>query len=93
MIDWSDPEARFALIRRVGVHEYNRLMQEHQARLIQQHQAGSAVTIVNGHGIKQVQTRLGHVFSVTGTDQAFASLEHAETYARSLPAGKTQQPE
>jgi hypothetical protein len=90
MIDWSDPDARFALIQRVGVNEYNRLMQEHQARLVEEHQARSAVSIVNGYAIKQVQTRLGHVFSVVGTDHPFATLDHAQTYARSLPPGTTQ---
>lgn len=93
MIDWSDPDARFALIQRIGVNEYNRLMQEHQARLIQEHQACSAVAFMNGHAIKQVQTRPGHVFAVAGTDRAFATLDDAQAYARSLPPGPAQQPE
>jgi hypothetical protein len=46
-IDWDDPDARFALIQRVGVTEYNRLMQERHAR--------NTVATVNGHAIKQVQ--------------------------------------
>jgi hypothetical protein len=85
MIDWNDPEARFALIQRVGVTEYCRLQHEHRDRLMDQ--AGSTVVTVNGRVIKQVQTRLGRVFAVAGTDGAFANLEDAQAYARSLPPG------
>jgi hypothetical protein len=64
-IDWDDPDARFALIQRVGVTEYNRLIQERHAR--------NTVATVNGHAIKQVQTRFGRVFAVAGSDRAFST--------------------
>jgi hypothetical protein len=85
MIDWSDPDARFTLIQRVGVTEYIRRFKEHQAR--------NASGIVNGHTIKQVQTRLGQVFAVAGADGAFATLDDAQAYACSLPPGTAKQPE
>jgi hypothetical protein len=85
MIDWNDPEARFALIQRVGVSEYCRLQQQHRDR--QMDQAGSTVATLSGRVIKRVQTRLGPVFAVAGTDGAFATLEDAQAYARSLPPG------
>jgi hypothetical protein len=85
MIDWNDPEARFALIQRVGVAEFCRLQKQHQDRLMDQ--TRRTVATINGRVIKRVETRLGPVFAVAGTDGAFATLEDAQTYARSLPPG------
>jgi hypothetical protein len=73
-IDWDDPQARFRLIERVGVAEYNRLHDEYREK--------SVVSTVNGHKIRPVQTRFGTLYHVGTTDRAFTNLKEAETFAQ-----------
>lgn len=79
IIDWDDPTARFHLVERVGIQEYNRLFQENWERTI--------VSTVNGYDIRPVGSMFGRLFMICGTNQARSSLPDAEKYARSLPAG------
>jgi hypothetical protein len=77
-MNWDDPAERLALIERVGVDEYN--------RLIQQHFKDSVVLTVNGHGIRPVQTRFGRLYQVGNTGTAFATLAEAEKFANETEA-------
>lgn len=76
MTDWTDSTARLALIERVGVDTYNRMMAEQLDR--------STVATVNGRAIRTVGSRFGTLFAVAGTDRAFRTRGEAEDYARSL---------
>jgi len=77
-IDWDDPEARLALLERVGADEYNRLMAEHHRN--------SVVETINGHGIRPVRSRFGRLFMVGDTGTAFLTLEQAREFANKEPA-------
>lgn len=81
VIDFDDPSARLALLEKVGIPEYNRLMTEHMKR--------SVIKVVNGYGICPVSTRFGRLFAIGGTRVACSSLEQAEDHARSLPKSPT----
>ena len=74
IINWDDPEARAALIERIGPDGYNRLHAEHLQ--------ASIVATVAGHKIRTVGSRFGQLFEVGNTGCAFSTLEEAESYAR-----------
>jgi hypothetical protein len=74
--DWDDPASRARLIESVGAEEYNRLFAEHRRK--------SVVATVNGYDIRPVLTRLGRLFAVDGTRQAYTTLKQAKAYAESL---------
>jgi ribosomal protein L12E/L44/L45/RPP1/RPP2 len=76
-MNWDDPAARLHLIDRVGLQEYNRQIEEHNAK--------SVVQTVNGHAIRPVLTRFGRVFAVGATGKAFATLAEATAFAREQP--------
>lgn len=77
-IDWDDPAARFGLIERVGVAEYNRLHEEHRRQTV--------IATVNGWDIRTVGSRFGRIFTVDGTGKGFSTQDEAEAYARTLAA-------
>lgn len=72
-MDWNDPQARFALIERVGLKEYNRLIKEHLAKAV--------IETVNGHTIRVVHFRGCPVYMVDGMDRGSTSLEEARKIA------------
>jgi len=76
-MNWDDPVERLALIRRVGIEEYNRQMQEHLE--------ASIVSRVGGHAIRTVGSRFGQLFSVGDTGKAFAKQADAEQFAKDNP--------
>lgn len=80
-MNWDDPEARLALVERVGHTEYNRLIAAH-------HAAASVVATVNGHPIRPVNTRFGRLFQVGKTGRAFSTQPEAETFAKTTEAGQ-----
>src|SRR5262245_1044233 len=61
-IDWNDPEARLALIERVGTEEYNRLVRVYQ----------------EANPIQVVPSRYGVVYWVTDAQVGFSTREEAE---------------
>lgn len=74
-MNWDDPEARFRLIERVGVDEYNRQLEEHHRQ--------SIVTTVNGHAIRPVHSqRFGRIYMVGDTNKGHATLEGAILIAK-----------
>jgi hypothetical protein len=75
-MNWNDPQARAALIKRVGVAEYNRRHTAHWQQSIE--------ATVNGYDIRIV----GQLHAVAGTRRAFSTLEEAATFAASLPSGR-----
>jgi hypothetical protein len=79
-MDWDSPEQRYALINRVGINEYN--------RLILRHFEDSRVATVNGYGIRPVGSRFGRIFMVEGTNKGYSTLEAAKEYAASLPESR-----
>ena len=77
-IDWDDPSARCALIEKVGIDEYN--------RLVTKHIKDSIIEVVNGRSIRPINTRFGRLFAVSephsgASTQAFSTLERARAYA------------
>jgi hypothetical protein len=72
-MNWDDPTERLALIERVGVSEYNRLLREYIA--------ASTCCTVNGHDIRPVFCRFGRLFLVGDTGKAFATLDEARKFA------------
>jgi len=78
-INWSDPVARYELAERVGVTEYN--------RLIQPHHKDSIIDVVNGHAIRPMHSRFGIVYMVGDTCTGFTTLEAAKEDAGKLPKG------
>jgi hypothetical protein len=79
-MDWDSPEARYELIQRVGITEYNRLILEHHEK--------STVATVNGYRIRPVGTRFGRLFMIDGAAVAFQTLEQATAHAATLPTAK-----
>jgi hypothetical protein len=63
-INWDDPEARLALVERIGVEAYNRAFGDYVAR----------------NPIRAVSSRYGTLYLVSGTGKAFATREEAEEY-------------
>jgi hypothetical protein len=61
-INWDDPEARLALVERIGVEAYNRAFGDYVAR----------------NPIRAVSSRYGTLYLVSGTGRAFATREEAE---------------
>jgi hypothetical protein len=72
-INWDDPAARLALIERVGHEEYSRLIGEHFRK--------QTITVVNGYGIRKINTRFGQLFMVDGSpdQRAYSTLFYADT--------------
>jgi hypothetical protein len=83
-MDWNNPAARFALIRRVGVAEYQRLMNEYG----EENRERTTVAAINGRSIWPVECKYGRVFALQGSTVAFATLEGAIAHARTLPEAK-----
>ena len=79
MEDWNDATARFNHIRAVGTEQYNADMLASIEK--------STVSHVNGYGIRAVSTRFGRLYAVMATVSAFATIEQAQTHARSLEPG------
>jgi hypothetical protein len=79
-MNWNDPQARAALMYRVGVAEYNRRHAVH-------HQQSVEAT-VNGYDIRIVGSAFGQLHAVAGTRRAFSTLEEAVAFAASLPSGR-----
>jgi hypothetical protein len=63
-INWDDPQARLALVERIGVEAYNRAFDAYVAR----------------NPILAVSSRHGTLYLVSGTGRAFATREEAEEY-------------
>ncbi|MCA1404678.1 hypothetical protein I6F26_10245 [Ensifer sp. IC3342] len=79
-MNWNDPVERAALIEKVGVAEYN--------RLIEQHFRDMTLMVVNGHAIRQTDGgRWGLLYQVGNTGIAYGSIAQAEAYAKTLPRG------
>lgn len=77
-MNWHDPEARFALLNRVGPEEYG--------RQFAQHMRTSTLEFTAGHSIRRVPSRFGILFAVGFTGRAFSTREEARTFARENPA-------
>jgi hypothetical protein len=76
-IDWNDPVARARLVEAIGAARYN---EAHDQWL-----ASITVKVVNGRSIFPFTSRFGRIYAVSGTTNAFQTLEQAEAYAASLP--------
>ena len=76
-IDWSDPTARLRLVEEFGTEEYNKALAAH-------HQ-DTTIEVVNGYPLRRVFSPFGNLIAVTGTPQAFRTLEAASNHAKSLP--------
>jgi hypothetical protein len=76
-MNWDDPVARYNLIERVGIAEYN--------RLIQQHFVDSTVSTVNGYPIRPVGSRFGTIYMIDGANTGFRTQAESEAYAATLP--------
>jgi hypothetical protein len=78
-MNWDDPAQRLALIERVGVTEYNRLQRENFAR--------STLVIINGYGIREVNSgRFGRIFIVDGLGKGHSTFDGAKALAAAAPA-------
>ncbi len=76
-INWSNAAERAALIDRVGVDEYQ--------RLLAQHRRDSVVACVNGYPIRPVDTvRFGRLYQIDGTRIAYPTLVAAMEQAKKL---------
>jgi hypothetical protein len=79
-MNWSDPEARFELLRQVGVEEYGRL---HAA-----HFRASIIEVAGGHSLRRVSGgRFGPLVGVGLSGRAFSTVEEARAYAIANPRG------
>ena len=87
-MNWDNPAERLALIQRVGVAEYQRLLNEYG----DEHRKRAALAIINGRPIWPVQCRYGRVFAVQGSSVAFATLDGAKAHARTLSEGPKKRP-
>jgi len=83
-MNWDDPAERLALIQRVGVAEYQRLLNEHG----DEHRMRTTVAAINGRSIWPVECKYGRVFAVQGSNVAFATVDGAIAHARTLPEAK-----
>jgi hypothetical protein len=77
-ISWHDPEARLALLERVGPVDYNRLARDHRV--------ASVVDTEAGHDLSIVPTGFGTLIAVGDTGKAFRTIREARVFARSMPA-------
>jgi hypothetical protein len=74
-MNWDDPAARARLIERVGIDEYNRLIEEHMEK--------SIVARVDGYSIRPiVSARFGRIFMIDGANIGFATLERCKEWIR-----------
>jgi hypothetical protein len=73
-MNWNDPKERGALIESVGVHEYQ--------KQLEQHWRDSTETTVNGWPIRRVTSRFGIIYCVS--EKGFAKLSEAVRYAQNL---------
>jgi hypothetical protein len=78
-MNWNDPSARLDLVERVGTKEYNRLLEDHVRSTTKE--------VVNGWGIRPVQTRFGRLWQVSGTANAYMDLETARAKAAGMTKG------
>jgi hypothetical protein len=78
-MDWNNPEARLALLERVGANEYNRLHSEKME--------ADMVETVNGRAIHKVQSAFGQLFAVGATNRAFKTVEEARAFAGAIKPG------
>ena len=76
-IDWDDPQARAALIERVGPAEFNRLSAAARK--------ASVIMSVRGRDIIPQRTRFGTVFAIDGEGVAFSSLVDSVSHVLTLP--------
>lgn len=77
MTDFTDPEARAALLERVGADEYNRQMKEWQDSQV--------VATINGHRIRKITPGgWGTLFLVEDMGMAFTTQPIAEYEAGRL---------
>ena len=77
-MNWSDPEARFELLRRVGVEEYGR---QHAAHFL-----ASVIEVSGGHTLRRVNGgRFGALVGVGLSGRAFSTVEEARAYALANP--------
>ena len=82
-MSFDTPEGRYAATQSLGVAEYNRQYAAHVR--------SSFLAIVNGYGLRPLNTRFGRLIQVYGEGsdgKAFATLEQAHNHANSLPTGK-----
>jgi len=86
-MNWADPAERLALIRRVGVAEYQRLLNEYG----DEHRERTTVAVINGRSIWPVECKFGRVFAVQGSNIAFATLGGAIAHARTVAGGEAMQ--
>jgi hypothetical protein len=80
-MNWDNPAERLALIQRVGVAEYQRLLNEYG----DEHRERTTVAVINGRSIWPVECKYGRVFAGQGLNVAFATLDGAIAHARTLP--------
>jgi hypothetical protein len=78
-MDWNNPEARLAMLERVGVNEYNRLHAEKMK--------ADTVETVSGHAIHKMQSGFGQLFAVGATKRAFKIMEEARAFAGATKPG------
>jgi len=79
---------RLALIQRVGVAEYQRLLNGYG----DEHRERTTVAVINERSIWSVECKYGRVFAVQGSKVAFATLDGAKAYARTLSEGPKNRP-
>lgn len=77
-MDWDDPSARYALIERVGIEEYNRLFAEHII-------ASTVATVASRPIRVVVSQQWGRIYMVDGLNRGFRTLPEAEKYAMENP--------
>src|SRR5262245_28401102 len=84
IMNWDNPAERLALIQRVGVAEYQRLLNE----CGDEHRERTTVAAINGRSIWPVECKYGRVCAVQGSNVAFATLDGAIAHDRTLPEAK-----
>jgi hypothetical protein len=67
----NGPEARARLGKLIGKNDYNRLLQEQQC----------VITVVNGHCIRVLLTRIGWLFTVGNACRVFSTFDQAKAFA------------
>src|SRR5262249_33288994 len=90
IMNWDDPAERLALIQRVGVAEYQRLLNQYG----DEHRERTTVAVINRRSIWPVECKYGRVFVVRGSNVGFATLDgaiaHASTLQEAKPCGESR---
>jgi hypothetical protein len=76
-MNWDDPEARAALIERVGAKAYNQMFEDYVK--------ATTLEVVNGYGIRPVHSqRWGRIYMIEGTGTGFRTWAEARNHANTL---------